>query len=240
MYKIVVIGAGRHCQTFHLPSLARYVKRHPNEVELVALCDLNRELAELAASQFGFSKVYTDFEVMLEQEKPDGCIAITPFKVTAQIATQIMRRGIPLLMEKPLGATLEEAEKVCDMVEKHKAQVMVSMNRRFDPALSAGLAWKSDRPFEYLRGTMIRHNRKQTDFFEETAIHALDAMRYIGGDIRHYSVIMHRIAEVRSFVVKFMFANEAIGILEVFPNSGNTAECYDILGSDYRILIRVC
>jgi predicted dehydrogenase len=41
------------------------------EYELIAVCDLNRELADGAAGELGGLKVYTDFGAMLEAEEPD-------------------------------------------------------------------------------------------------------------------------------------------------------------------------
>jgi predicted dehydrogenase len=206
---------------------------------LAALCDLHRELAEIKAAEFGFTRVYTELTEMLEKERPDGCIAITPFVVTLQTAIQNIHAGVPLLIEKPLGANLEEAEEICALVERTGASAMVSMNRRFDPALIAALNWKRDRPIVYLRGTMIRHNRRQTDFFEETAIHAVDTIRTIAGEIRQHSVTVHTINGVQSFIVSLTFENGASGVLEVFPTSGSVAEYYELLGPDYRMLIQM-
>ncbi|NJL32515.1 MAG: Gfo/Idh/MocA family oxidoreductase [Phycisphaerales bacterium] len=134
MLKLVVLGAGNHSRQYHLPALARYVNDHPGEVELAALCDLDESLAATMAAQFGFKQIYTNLDEMLRVEKPDGCIAITPISVMAEICARVVHAKIPLLMEKPPGATANEARAIVDLVQKADARVMVSVNRRFDPA----------------------------------------------------------------------------------------------------------
>ena len=239
MSKLVLLGAGNHSQGNHLPALARYVSQHPGEVELAGLCDLRREHAQEMAARYGFARVYVDLQEMLRVEQPDGCIAVTPIPVTAQIAEQVIRAGVPLLMEKPPGATVDEARGIADLVRETGARVMVSMNRRFDPALRAALAWWGDRPVEYLRGTIVRIDRREAEFTYGTAIHPLDTIREIAGDVCGYSANVRQVDGVRWFVVQMAFEGGLLGVLEVLPTAGSMAESYEMFGAGIRSLVRV-
>ncbi|MBN1934109.1 MAG: Gfo/Idh/MocA family oxidoreductase [Anaerolineae bacterium] len=244
MFKLVVLGAGDHSQHNHLPALKRYVAEHPGEIELAALCDLRRHHAEAVAVQYGFARVYTGPDEMLRAEQPDGCIAITPIPATAQVASTIIRAGVPLLMEKPPGATIEEARALVELVEKTGTPTMVSMNRRFDPALRAGLDWKGDRPITYLRGSIVRHNRREPEFILGTAIHSLDAMRAmahhsLAGDVLRFEAESHVVDGTRWYVVRLYFAGGALGVLEVLPAAGSVAESYEAFGAHWRIAVQV-
>ena len=84
---IAVIGAGDHSRRNHLPSLALYARRNPGAVQLVALCDRDRARAEESCSEFGFERPYASVTAMLEDEKLDGCVAITPVKVNAEVTS---------------------------------------------------------------------------------------------------------------------------------------------------------
>jgi predicted dehydrogenase len=234
MIKLVLLGAGSHSQGNHLPALARYVARHPGEVELAGLCDLRREHAEAMAKQYGFARVYADLDVMLRAEQPNGCVAITPIPVTAEIAARVIQSGVPLLMEKPPGATVDEARQIAELVEETEARVMVSVNRRFDPALRAALAWWGDRPVEYVHGRIVRVNRREPEFIYGTAIHPIDAMRAIAGDIREHGVDVRDVDGVRWYIVCFVFECGAHGVLEVLPNAGCSSESYELFGSRAR------
>jgi predicted dehydrogenase len=191
------------------------------------------------ARQYGFAQVYTNLEDMLDKEKPDGCVAVTPVAITARIACHVIRRGVSLLMEKPPGASVAEAQEIVTLVEKTGTRVMVSMNRRFDPALDAVHEWRNGRPVEYLRATMLRHKRIEPEFMHVTALHPLDTMRKIGGNVKESSVAVRYVGDVRWYIVRLVFETGILGSLEVLPNVGNTAEFYEFFGLNYRAVARV-
>lgn len=237
--RIAFIGAGQHSRQYHLPAISRYCSLHPHEIELAALCDLQRETAQSAGREYGFQRIYTDAAKMLEGEKLDGCIAITPIEVTASIARQVISAGVPLLMEKPPGLSYEEAEIITSLAKGSSNRVMVSMNRRFDPAIRNIISRQSGRPLEYIKAVMLRHNRRESEFFYRTALHGVDAIRAIAGEIRHYAVSGSRLLNGgRWHTVNFTMASGAVGWLEVFPNCGCQAEQYEIFGPGYRMLAR--
>ncbi len=234
MLKIAVLGAGDHSQRNHLPALQQYMAAHPGEIELAALCDLRRAHAETVAAQYGFERVYTDLDQMLRAEQPDACLAITPIPATLPVALTIIRARVPLLMEKPPGATVSEARTLVDLVERVGTPTMVSMNRRFDPFLCAALHWQADRPLVYLCGSIIRHNRREPEFMTGTAIHALDAMRAIAGDVSEFRVEKHTVDGVRWYIIHLRFVGGTAGLLQVLPTGGAVEERYEGLGADWR------
>ena len=64
--KIGMIGAGRWAGMAHLPGFTRSPLS-----EVVAICDLNRELAESRAEEFNIDGVYTDYQEMIRKEELD-------------------------------------------------------------------------------------------------------------------------------------------------------------------------
>jgi predicted dehydrogenase len=237
--RIAVVGVGDHSRRNHLPALADYARRHPEAVELAALCDLRRDHAAALAAQYGFRRVYDDLEAMLVGERLDGCVAVTPIPETARLARRIIQAGVPLLMEKPIGAAIAEAQSVADLAAGAGVPVMVSMNRRFDPALRTGLEWLADKPVAYLRAVMARHNRREADFFTGTAIHLIDAVRYLCGEVQSWQPQVSRVGGVAWAQVALRFSNGAAGWVEVLPTAGCLVEHYDLFGPDYRLRVRV-
>jgi predicted dehydrogenase len=137
-------------------------------------------------------------------------------------------------MEKPPGATVSEAREIVDLVERTGARVMVSMNRRFDPALCAALDWAGDRPVEYVRGAIVRVDRREPEFMYGTAMHTVDAMRGIAGDVRECEAEVRPVEGVPWYAIRFTFESGALGLLEVLPTAGCTAETYELAGAGYR------
>ncbi len=101
-----MIGAGGHSRSNHAPAFAKYAADHPNRLGLAAVCDLEPEKGETAASEFGFRTVYTDYLEMIEREQPDGCVCVMPIPLIAGLAIDLLRRGMPVTIEKPVGDSL--------------------------------------------------------------------------------------------------------------------------------------
>jgi myo-inositol 2-dehydrogenase / D-chiro-inositol 1-dehydrogenase len=234
--RIGFVGGGAHARANHLPAVQRVAAERAGEVELAAFCDLNAEVARSVAAEYGFGAAYTDVGGMLATERLDGCIAITPVAVTARVARQIIEAGVALVMEKPPGGNPAEAREICERVGASNVPAMVSVNRRFDPALVAARRWLSGRRVEFLRATMLRVNRQEPDFFFETALHSLDAMRWFLGDIADHEVTIRRAEGVLWYRVAFTFVSGASGLLEVMPTCGVKDESYELFGSGFRVM----
>lgn len=237
--KIAVLGAGDHSQRNHLPALAEFMRQHPGVVECVALCDLRYDLAQTLAAQYGFQQVFPNLESMLSAAAWDACIAITPATVTVPIAERILNAGVPLLMEKPPGNTLQQARELAELAHHLAVPVMVSMNRRFDPTLQAGLAWIGERRVSIVRAVQIRHARLEPEFITDTAIHAIDTLRYLAGDVLSWRLQVQLVAGVRWYVVSLEFVNGIAGSLEILPNGGHAVEQYDLFGDEFHAQARV-
>ncbi|MDA0747429.1 MAG: hypothetical protein O2954_12990, partial [bacterium] len=81
-------------------------------------------------------------------------------------------------------ATLEEARQLLAVARETGTPHMVSVNRRFEPLLRRAISWAKERgPLRYVRASILRHNRREPDFVYGTAIHCIDALREIGGEI---------------------------------------------------------
>ncbi|MDW8034353.1 MAG: Gfo/Idh/MocA family oxidoreductase, partial [Nitrososphaerota archaeon] len=61
---VIVVGAGKVASRMHLPAWVKIP-----EVEVVAVCDLNRERAYAVAKEWRIGKVYTDFNEVLEEHE---------------------------------------------------------------------------------------------------------------------------------------------------------------------------
>jgi len=236
--RIAVIGGGGHSRGNHLSALARCVELCPGWVELTAFCDRQPEVAESVSRDYGFNAVYTSVDDMLSGEALDGCIAITPIAVTAEVASQVISARVPLLMEKPPGVDLDQTDQVLRLAEESGSPVMVSMNRRFDPALRLAQEWRADRPIRTIRGTMLRTRRREPNFFFGTAIHCLDAVRGVVGDVSDTSLHTRYVDGVCWYSVGLAFENGAMGTLEVMPTCGTVAEWYEVSGDEYRVVAR--
>lgn len=105
--KTVIAGCGKIFPMHAVP-----VSRDPHAM-LTAVCDVKPERAGAAAERFG-CRAYTDFEVMLEQEKPDVVHICTPHYLHAPLACLAMEQGCHVLTEKPMAIALADARRMLD------------------------------------------------------------------------------------------------------------------------------
>src|SRR3954469_18526538 len=98
--RLAVIGVG-HLGKEH----ARILAGLP-EVELVGVADVNEGQAEAVAVRLG-ARAYRDYRLLLSCV--DAAVVAVPTTHHHAIAGEFLRRGIALLVEKPLAGTLEQA-----------------------------------------------------------------------------------------------------------------------------------
>lgn len=237
MIRLALVGCGEHSRISHATPLARYAAQNPGDLELVATCDLNLERAREFCNEFGFARAYSDIEQMLKAEKVDGCVCVMPMDRIVQVAVMLLERNIPNVIEKPLGVTPEESERVADAARQTGTPHMVSVNRRFMPYLNQAKSWaKEIGPLQYVRATQVRHARDEPDFIWSTAIHVLDALRHVAGEIISFETEVHREVGLSTiwYVVSLRFASGTRGRVEILPTAGMVEESYELFGEGFR------
>jgi len=237
MIRLALIGCGEHSRTSHAMPLARYANQNPGEIELVAACDLDLERAKAFCHDFGFARAYSDAGALLSTERVAGCICVMPMDRIVSMAVMLLERKIPCVIEKPLGISVQEAETLVRVTRQTGTPHMVSVNRRFMPYLNLAKSWASEiGPIHYVRATQVRHARSESDFIWSTAIHALDALRFVAGDIMAFDAEINRQAALSGtwFGVSLRFESGARGRIDVLPTAGMVEESYELFGEGFR------
>jgi len=221
--RICSIGCGRHARRAHGASYARYAKEFP-QTELAACCDIDDDKARAFADDFGFARFDTDLDVMLEREKPDAVCLVSPPALTCEMGCRILRHGTPLLIEKPPGTNPAELEKLIEAAGD--TPTMVAFNRRFAPALvelKKQIANLDVHDIDYL---MVRNKRTEPDF-SMTAIHGIDAIRFLVGDFAEVHLSYQPIASAAPAVNIVLEGVTASGIRARF-------RCYPCAGGIFE------
>src|SRR5882724_4376658 len=237
MIRLALVGCGEHSRSNHAAPLARYATENPGDLELVATCDLNLDLAQEFCREFGFSRAYSDVETMLGTEELDGCVCVLPVERIVELAVMLLERKMPCVIEKPLGTSPQQAEQLARVTRETGTPHMVSVNRRFMPYLNEAKSWAHGvGPLEYVRATQVRHARAEPDFIWTTAIHVLDALRHVAGEVTEVETEVHRHAGLSTtwYVVTLRFESGAQGRIEVLPTAGMVEESYELFGEGYR------
>ncbi|GAB4538941.1 MAG: inositol 2-dehydrogenase [Anaerolineae bacterium] len=131
--KLGLVGAGRMTQIAHLPGLLQIA-----DVQLMAIADVDVELAQRVAKAYNIPGVYESSQAMVANEPElDGVLVVTPRMHHAQTCLPILERGIPVFMEKPLEVTLEKAHQIVEARQRSGAIMVIGYHNRYDPAFIA-------------------------------------------------------------------------------------------------------
>jgi predicted dehydrogenase len=242
MIRIALVGCGEHSEGSHAAPLARYTAERPGEISLAAACDLNLARAEKFCQRFGFARAYSDVNTLLADGAADACVTVMPVERIAGMGAMLLERGVPCVVEKPLGASLAEVERLARVARETGTPHMVSVNRRFLPYLKRAVEFVAEGGgARYIRATMARHARVEADFISTTAIHAVDALRHVAGKVSDFEskVIGGRGREAPWYVIGFEFESGAAGQVEILPTAGVVEETYELFGEGVRARV-VC
>ena len=125
---ISFIGAGNFARGVLLPIVKRAAK-----VQLLGVGAATGLSAKNTAEQFGFSYSTTDYQEILGDGKSQVVFIATRHDSHAQLATEALRRGKSVFVEKPLAITHEGLREVVVAARESDGLLMVGYNRRFAP-----------------------------------------------------------------------------------------------------------
>jgi predicted dehydrogenase len=123
-----VIGVGALGQ-HHARHLARL-----REVRLVGVCDIDTGRAAKIAAELG-TAAFVDMDDLLASVEAVTVAVPTPAHV--DVGMRALELGIPVLMEKPLAATLSEADRLIAAADRRGVQLQVGHIERYNRALRA-------------------------------------------------------------------------------------------------------
>lgn len=133
--RVALAGAGmvsRH----HLIAWSR-----APDAQVVAVCDPDAARAEARTAEFGIPARFTDAAAMLDAAQPDALDVAAPVGAHAALVRLTDARGIPVLCQKPLCPTLDEARQPVTDV---RVRLMAHENWRFRPHYREARAWLAE------------------------------------------------------------------------------------------------
>ena len=254
--KYALIGCGR-ISTNHIKAAVA------NGFNIVAVCDIIPEKMEDVLAKHGLQesesiKRYTDYLQMIKENPTIELISIaTDSGKHAQIALDVIKSGINVIIEKPMAMSISDADKIIEESKKRNVKVSVCHQNRFNIAVQkTRKALESGRFGKLSHGSInVRWNRNK-DYYDQASwrgkwasdggalmnqcIHGIDLLRWMfGNEIEEvYGVTkrqLHEYLECEDVGVAVVrFKNGAIATIEgttnVFPK--NLEETLYIFGEN--------
>ena len=135
MYKSAFLGCGGRARAH--ASAYRFVKGG----KIGAICDMNEELLNKFGDDFDVSARYTDFDEMLEKEKPDLLHIVTApvlrgtnQRIRYSLMKQASDHNVPAaIVEKPIAVESEDWKQIAGLAEETSTKFIVNTQLNFHP-----------------------------------------------------------------------------------------------------------
>lgn len=164
--RMAVVGAGR-LGGFHAQKIARH-----RDCRLVAVADPLPQTRNRVAATCQ-ARAAADHRQLLDEV--DAAVIAAPTRLHHHLALDFLRRGVHLLVEKPLCRTRAEAEELVETARRHGAVLQVGHVERFNPAFHAAVTHAPDAKYvEAVRASGFTFRSTDVGVVLDVMIHDLD------------------------------------------------------------------
>ena len=199
--KLAIVGCGGMGRR-HLAGLAELARSDHNNVDLVAVCDLNRQnaedMADEAESLMGANvRVFTDAAQMVQQvEGLQAADCTTDTGSHHKAATALLDLGLHTMCEKPLALTIRGCDQIIAASRRSGKMLSVAENYRRDPINRLARALMDDKAIgerQFIMETAVRgkddmfitpwrHQKLSGTLTLDAGVHYADILQYYFGD----------------------------------------------------------
>jgi predicted dehydrogenase len=171
--KCAVVGVG-YLGKFHAGKYASL----PN-VEFVAVCDTDEKRCHDIASQHNVEAIINYQDLL---GKVDAVSIATPTSSHHAIAKFFLENNMHVLLEKPITATIDEAQELISIANKNKLTLQIGHLERFNPVLT-NLKTHLTKPLfiESLRLAPYKPRSTDVNVVLDLMIHDIDIIQYLVG-----------------------------------------------------------
>jgi predicted dehydrogenase len=238
--RVGVLGAGPIAQFAHIEAC-----RKARNAELYALCDAAPDLLERVAAAHPPQVTYADYDEMLADPQLDAVVVAIADQFHVPMALKAIAAGKHVLVEKPLGVTVEECEELAAAVHESGLVLQIGTMRRYDEGIAqardfirdeigevlAMRAWYCDssyrytmtdalQPLPWTSGNAVRpdgdpKSDRRTYYMLGHGSHLVDTARFLCGDIVSVRAQLVEKYGAYSWFVTCAFADGSQGHLDL-------------------------
>ncbi len=187
--RIVVVGAGTFGRN-HL-RVWRELEDAGAPVCLSGIVESDSALAANLAAEFHLPVYSSVDDLLASQPIPDAASVAVPTSLHFAVTSRLLSAGVDVLMEKPITTTLEQADQLADLAERHSRILQVGHLERFNPAVRA-VRPIVHRPlfFEVHRLSVFTPRSLDVDVVLDLMIHDLDVvLSFVQSPIRELHAV---------------------------------------------------
>ena len=127
-FKVGIVGCGGIAGLCHVPGW----QAHP-DVEIAAVCDVDKARAAALAQKAGAKSVFSDFRKLARLKELDAVDVCAPNRVHTPAVLAALEAGKHVICEKPLAVTVREVAAMGQLARRKKRKLMTAQNCRYHP-----------------------------------------------------------------------------------------------------------
>ena len=172
----------------------RKIDEH-RDYDLVGIADVN---VDAVAAAYPDTRVFAEYRQLLDEARPEAVLIATPNQLHAETGIECARRGIHILIEKPVTDTLESAAALIAEVRKGGIKSLVGHHRRhhvpvktlqkllrdggIGDIVGISAIWATHKPADYFKVAPWRSQAGGGPILINL-IHEIDFLRFTVGEI---------------------------------------------------------
>ena len=170
---VAVVGVGvfgrNHARVY------KELEQQGEAVRLLGVVDPDLSRADAVASEFGCKGFGSVHQMLTTHSELQAASVAAPTVHHLEVARELMQAGVDVLIEKPLAATLAEADQLVALAARHKRIAQVGHLERFNPAVRATVPLLTQPMFfEVHRLSVFTPRSLDVDVVLDLMIHDLD------------------------------------------------------------------
>ncbi|MCX7977715.1 MAG: Gfo/Idh/MocA family oxidoreductase [Bdellovibrionaceae bacterium] len=207
LLRSAVVGVG-YLGRFHAQK-----HKTSSQAQLIGVCDLRRDQAEMVAAELGVRAFHRPEDLIGQVD----CVTVAASTQSHySLAKIFLQAGIPVNVEKPLAATVEQAEELVELAAKKNVLLTVGHIERFNPVLRSLKSFLGvPKFFHFVRHSPFRKRGSDVSVLHDLMIHDLDLLFWFTGA----TVVEFRAAGTR------IISND-IDVAEVFFTMSNGVQAH--------------
>ena len=232
--RVCMIGAGGMANHAHYPSITRVA-----QADVLAVAELDPKRGQETVEKWGIPKLYGDYKLMLEEQKPDAVYVIMPPQHMHDIVLHCLRAKTNVFIEKPPGLTAYQTSTFARVARENGVLGMVGFNRRYIPTITQAKAWVEEKGGSvmlcissfYKGDTNPAYYDGYVDAIGCDAIHSVDFLRFAcGGEVETVASLVSAYGadEPNAWQAIVRFDNGASGVLHTFWNCGGRQHLFEL------------
>lgn len=225
--RVGIVGCGK------VADMHAIAARDLEEANFVAVCDSNRDRSEQFANRYQVD-AFDSVDAMIDKAGVEAVLVCTPHPAHEQPTVAAAKRGVHVLVEKPLASSLESCDAMIHAAQDGNAKLgVVSQRRLFEPVQRMKAAIDAGKIGRPVLGTFSMYSWRDQAYYESDpwrgkwktegggvlvnqSPHQLDLLQWFMGEIvevtGYWANLNHPTIEVEDTAVAILrFKNGALG-----------------------------